>query len=107
MATVTFSLPDLGEGLIGATVIEWLVEVGQEIELNHPMVEVETEKGSVEIPSPVNGTVVTLHAGEGEAVTVGAALITFETADQAGIVGTIPTEERPTRRVRLRPPGAN
>ncbi len=105
MGRQTFTLPDLGEGLVEATVLEWLVAVDEEIELNAPLVEVDTTKSAVEIPSPAAGRVVELHAQEGETIPVGAPLVSFETADQAGIVGTVPTEERPTRRVRLKPPG--
>ncbi|GLU47839.1 biotin/lipoyl-containing protein [Nocardiopsis ansamitocini] len=100
----TFALPDLGEGLVEATVLEWLVRAGEHIERNQPLVELETSKSAVEIPSPHSGTVARLHAAEGEVLAVGAALVTFEVEASAGIVGTVPTEERPTRRVRLRPP---
>jgi pyruvate dehydrogenase E2 component (dihydrolipoamide acetyltransferase) len=104
VATVVFRLPDLGEGLVEATVIEWMVAEGDEIAQNAPLVEVDTSKVAVEIPSPHSGTVVTLHAPEGGVVPVGEPLVTFETGDQAGIVGTVPAEEKPARRVRLRPP---
>ena len=83
------------------------VEVGEAVDQDYPLIEVETEKASVEIPSPVSGTIVALHAGAGEMVAVGAPLITFETADQGGIVGTVPAERQPSRRVRLRPPSAS
>ncbi|MUL42467.1 biotin attachment protein [Streptomonospora sp. PA3] len=102
----TFHLPDLGEGLVEATVLEWLVRPGDRVERNGPLVEVETTKSAAEIPSPHAGVVARLHAEEGETVAVGAPLVTFEVAaqDAAGIVGTVPTEEAPRRRVRLRPP---
>ena len=106
MATHVFHLPDLGEGLQEATVVEWFVAEGDVVERNKPIVEVETTKAVVEIPSPVAGTITALHVAEDEVVAVGAPLVTFETAAQAGIVGTVPAEERPTRRVRLRPPGS-
>lgn len=108
MAEDTFTLPDLGEGLVEATVLEWQVAVGDTIERNAPLVEVETTKSAVVIPSPRTGRVVELHAGEEEVVPVGAPLVTFavtpEGSSGAGIVGTVPQEERPTRRVRLTPP---
>ncbi|MDA8372125.1 MAG: biotin attachment protein [Nocardiopsaceae bacterium] len=105
MAEQTFTLPDLGEGLVEATVLEWLAEPGERIERNQPLVELETTKSAVEIPSPHSGVIVRLHAEEGAVVQVGAALVTFETEQAAGIVGTVPREEeRPSRRVRLRPP---
>ncbi|GAB3210071.1 biotin/lipoyl-containing protein [Marinactinospora thermotolerans] len=104
MAEQTFALPDLGEGLVEATVLEWLVRPGERVERNQPLVELETTKSAVEIPSPCSGTVVRLHASEEETLRVGAALVTFEVDSAAGIVGTVPGGERPTRRVRLRPP---
>lgn len=104
MADVEFPLPDLGEGLVEATVLEWLVAEGDEIERNTPLVEVETTKSAVELPSPQAGRVLRLHAAAGEVVQVGSPLITFAVGDSPGIVGTVPAREAPTRRVRLTPP---
>lgn len=104
MPSVVFPVPDLGEGLPDITILEWLVTEGDEVQHGAPLVEVETLKGSVEIPSPASGTVLELHAGEGDTIPVGEPLVTFGTADEAGIVGAVPREERPTRRVRLTPP---
>ncbi|MHB1172130.1 MAG: biotin/lipoyl-containing protein [Lacisediminihabitans sp.] len=105
MAEITFTLPDLGEGLREATVLEWLVAEGDFVERNAPLVEVETTKSAVELPSPQSGTVARFHAAEGETLDVGAPLITFRVEDdQAGIVGTVPEEAAPTRRVRLQLP---
>jgi pyruvate dehydrogenase E2 component (dihydrolipoamide acetyltransferase) len=104
MAVHTMRVPDLGEGLLEATVLDWLVAVGDAVGLNDPLVEVETPKAAVELPSPVAGVVTALHAAQGETLAVGSPLITLDTADQAGIVGTVPTDEKPTRRVHLSPP---
>lgn len=105
MAEVTFPLPDLGEGLVSARVLEWLVAEGEWIERNAPLVELETTKSAVEIPSPQAGRVLRLHVGEDEELAVGDPLVTFTVDDdQAGIVGTVPRERKPTRRVRLTPP---
>ncbi|MEP6481957.1 MAG: biotin/lipoyl-containing protein [Rhodoglobus sp.] len=102
MPEKTFPLPDLGEGLIDATILEWLVSVGDSIERNDPLVEVETTKSAIELPAPMSGVIKTLHAENGESVAVGAPLVTFVTPDDvAGIVGTVPTEATPSRRVRL------
>ena len=103
MAETVFHLPDLGEGLIEAKVLEWHVAEGELVERNAPLVEVETSKSAVEIPSPQTGRVVRRHAAEDESLRVGDPLVTFE-VDQAGIVGTVPREDKPARRVRLRPP---
>lgn len=104
MAEVTFPLPDLGEGLISARILEWLVAEGDWVERNAPLVELETTKSAVEIPSPQTGRVTRLHVGEDEELAVGAPLVTFTVEDQAGIVGTVPEDRTPQRRVRLTPP---
>lgn len=102
MAELFFPLPDLGEGLIEATVLEWLVEPGEQVERNQPLVEVETSKSAVELPSPQAGRVLRTFGDPGEVIPVGGPLIVFEVADDAaGIVGTVPKEEVPKRRVRL------
>jgi pyruvate/2-oxoglutarate dehydrogenase complex dihydrolipoamide acyltransferase (E2) component len=107
MPSVVFPVPDLGEGLPDVTILEWLVAEGEEVALGAPIVEVETLKGSVEIPSPAAGKVRELHGAEGDTIPVGEPLITYDTAEEAGIVGAVPREERPTRRVRLKPPGSS
>lgn len=102
MAEVSFPLPDLGEGLIEATVLEWLVAPGELVERNQPLVEVETSKSAVELPSPQAGRVVRIFGEPGTRISVGEPLIVFEVPDNtAGIVGTVPKEEAPKRRVRL------
>lgn len=73
-----FRLPDLGEGLTEAEVMQWLVAPGDSVALNQTLAEVETAKAVVELPSPYEGTVSTLHADAGETVAVGAPLIAFE-----------------------------
>ncbi|MGB7237562.1 MAG: dihydrolipoamide acetyltransferase family protein [Rhodococcus sp. (in: high G+C Gram-positive bacteria)] len=79
----TFLLPDLGEGLTEADLLSWSVAVGDTVELNQIIAEVETVKASVELPSPYAGTVVALHAEEGWTVDVGSAFIDIETDDDA------------------------
>ncbi len=73
-----FRLPDLGEGLTEAEVVQWLVAPGDSVALNQTLAEVETAKAVVELPSPYEGTVSTLHADAGETVAVGAPLIAFD-----------------------------
>lgn len=102
MAEISFPLPDLGEGLIEATVLDWLVAEGDQVERNQPMVEVETTKSALELPSPQSGVVKKVYGAPGEVITVGEPLIVFEVADDtAGIVGTVPSGAAPKRRVRL------
>jgi 2-oxoisovalerate dehydrogenase E2 component (dihydrolipoyl transacylase) len=74
-----FKLPDLGEGLTEGEVVRWLVKEGDVVTLNQPIVEVETAKAVVEIPAPYAGTVVKLHAGEGDTLDVGAPLLSVDT----------------------------
>lgn len=75
MTTQTFDLPDLGEGLTEAEVVRWLVAVGDTVALDQPIVEVETAKSIVEVPSPFAGTVSELHGEEGRVMEVGRPLI--------------------------------
>jgi 2-oxoisovalerate dehydrogenase E2 component (dihydrolipoyl transacylase) len=117
-----FVLPDLGEGLADAELVAWHVAVGDEVTLNQVLVEVETEKAVVELPSPFAGTVVELLAAAGETVRVGAPLIAIaiatgdETSDETTaapaarrgeaeekvpmLVGYGPSEAPPSRRRR-------
>jgi pyruvate dehydrogenase E2 component (dihydrolipoamide acetyltransferase) len=107
----SFLLPDLGEGLTEAEIVAWHVAAGDEVALNQVLVEVETEKAVVELPSPYAGTVVELLAGAGETVAVGSPIITVDTSGTEGappggpavervptLVGYGPAEGRPSRR---------
>ena len=79
MATIkTFYLPDLGEGLPDATVVEWHVKEGDTIKLDAPLVSMETAKAVVDVPSPYNGKVTKLHGAAGDVIETGAALAEFE-----------------------------
>lgn len=73
--TKVFLLPDLGEGLTEAELVNWLVNVGDEIRVDQPIAEVETAKSMVEVPSPYAGTVAALHGEPGETLDVGKPLI--------------------------------
>ena len=63
-----FLLPDLGEGLTEAEIIRWLVGIGDQVAVDQPVVEVETAKATVELPSPFSGTVQALHGAAGDSV---------------------------------------
>ncbi len=82
-----FLLPDLGEGLTEAELVNWLVAVGDEIRVDQPIAEVETAKSMVEVPSPYAGTVAVLHGEPGQTLDVGKPLISVTpvgaTADAA------------------------
>ncbi|MEO8367347.1 MAG: dihydrolipoamide acetyltransferase family protein [Pseudoxanthomonas sp.] len=77
-ASKTFHLPDLGEGLPDATIIEWFVKEGDVIRLDEPLVSMETAKAVVEVPSPVSGKVLKLAGNTGDIVVTGAMLAEFE-----------------------------
>ena len=70
-----FKLPDLGEGVAEGEIARWLVEVGQHVEEDDPLVEINTDKTTVEIPSPASGTVARILVGPGELVPVGTPLV--------------------------------
>src|SRR6266480_59890 len=72
-----FKLPDIGEGVNEGEVVKWFVKEGDPIRENDPVVEVMTDKVTVQIPSPVTGKVLQLRAKEGEVVKVGATLVVF------------------------------
>ncbi len=70
-----FKLPDLGEGLTEGEIARWLVQEGQEIAEDDPLVEVQTDKTTVEIPSPAAGKVASILVEEGKVVPVGTILV--------------------------------
>src|SRR6476661_2311663 len=78
MANKTFLLPDLGEGLPDATIVEWFVKEGDTIRLDENLVSMETAKAVVEVPSPVSGKVLKLAGGAGDVVVTGTMLAVFE-----------------------------
>ncbi|MDR2996553.1 MAG: 2-oxo acid dehydrogenase subunit E2 [Microbacterium sp.] len=89
-----FRLPDLGEGLTEAEVVQWLVQPGDTVALNQTLAEVETAKAVVELPSPYEGTVSSLHADAGETIAVGAPLIAFEVEGAEDAAPEAPSEEK-------------
>jgi 2-oxoisovalerate dehydrogenase E2 component (dihydrolipoyl transacylase) len=74
-----FKLPDVGEGLTEAEILKWSVAVGDKVEINDMLVEIETAKSAVELPSPVAGTIGELRVAEGEIVAVGTVIVTVVT----------------------------
>ncbi len=73
-----FNLPDLGEGLPDAEIVRWLVKEGDKVSLDQPMVEMETAKAVVEVPSPFDGTITKLNGNAGDVIDVGAPLVEFD-----------------------------
>ncbi|WP_327068048.1 2-oxo acid dehydrogenase subunit E2 [Kitasatospora sp. NBC_01250] len=88
-----FTLPDLGEGLTGAEVVRWLVEVGDVIAVDQPVVEVETAKAMVEVPCPYGGVVTARYGEVGEERAVGQPLVTVAVSPEPGT--TVPDAAGP------------
>lgn len=76
-----FKLPDLGEGLPDAEIVEWHVKVGDTVEVDQPMVSMETAKAVVDVPVPMAGVVTKLYGEPGDVIDTGAPLIEFDTGD--------------------------
>jgi len=81
--TTDFAMPDLGEGLTESELVAWHVAVGDPVELNQPIAEIETAKAIVQLPSPFAGTISELYAEPGATVAVGAPLVSFTLNDEA------------------------
>ncbi|MGP3534280.1 dihydrolipoamide acetyltransferase family protein [Microbacterium sp. RD1] len=77
MPVVEFALPDVGEGLTEAEILSWLVSEGEVVRVNDLLVEVETAKAVVELPSPAAGTVLSIHVEAGTTVPVGTVIVTL------------------------------
>lgn len=83
MSEEVFLLPDVGEGLVEAEIVTWKVKEGDVVTLNQPLVDIETAKATVELPSPYAGTVVKLHGNPGDLMEVHKPLITFDVGGDA------------------------
>src|SRR6476620_6152378 len=97
MTERVFVMPDLGEGLEEGRIVRWLAAEGATVELNQPLVEVETAKAVVEIPSPFAGVIRVLHGSDGDDIPVGAPLVTFEVAGGADAPATSPSMDASTQ----------
>ncbi len=78
-----FKLPDIGEGLTEAEIVRWLIAEGEPVEADQPIVEVETDKAVVEIPSPYAGVVIEHGGAEGETIEVGQILVVIGEAGES------------------------
>lgn len=83
MSEEIFLLPDVGEGLVEAEIVTWKVKEGDVVTLNQPLVDIETAKATVELPSPYAGTVLKLHGNVGDVMEVHKPLITFDVGGDA------------------------
>src|SRR5215831_12981544 len=73
-----FYMPDIGEGVVEGEIVTWKVKVGDRVKLDQPLVEVMTDKATVELPSPRAGTIVQIHYQDGQICPVGQILVTIE-----------------------------
>jgi len=90
-----FRLPDVGEGLTEADIVAWHVKPGDQVEVNQIIVEIETAKAVVELPSPWDGTVARLLADEGQTVDVGTPIIAVDVSGEPAVAGKTDDPERP------------
>ena len=89
-------LPDIGEGVAEGEIVRWLVKVGESVKEDQPLVEVMTDKASVEIPSPRTGSVEAIHVEEGAMVPVGTTIISIAVAGEvAAVAVAAPTHAAP------------
>jgi pyruvate dehydrogenase E2 component (dihydrolipoamide acetyltransferase) len=98
-----FKLPDLGEGMQEAEVVEWLVKPGDILKLDQTMVKVETDKAVVEIPSPVAGRISEIRVADGQVAKVGDVLVVFETATSTNGGSSTPSQSATAAPVITRP----
>ncbi|MGF1760491.1 2-oxo acid dehydrogenase subunit E2 [Photobacterium sagamiensis] len=100
----SFTLPDLGEGLAESEIVEWHVNVGDNVKVDQVILTVETAKATVEVPSPYSGKVVARYGNEGDVINIGSLLLEFEEqsetakpiekqADAATVVGNVSQQD--------------
>src|SRR5437762_774455 len=87
-----FKLPDVGEGVAEGEIVKWLVKVGDAVKEHQAIVEVMTDKATVEIPAPAAGTITSLNAKEGDTVPVGSVLFVMETGAAAAPAANAPAQ---------------
>jgi pyruvate dehydrogenase E2 component (dihydrolipoamide acetyltransferase) len=89
-----FHLPDIGEGVVEGEIVSWKVKVGDKVKLDQPIVEIMTDKATVEIPSPRAGTIAKINFKDGDICPVGKVLVVI---DEEGGTAAQPTAPAPTR----------
>ena len=93
MGTYEFRLPDIGEGVVEGEIVTWHVKVGDTVREDDPLLEVMTDKASVEIPSPVDGTITSTTGAPGDIIPVGQVCIVFDVEGEGTSTGTTPEPE--------------
>ena len=111
MGTFEFKLPDIGEGVVEGEIVEWMVAVGDSVKEDDPILSVMTDKATVEIPSPCEGTVTSMVGEAGDILPVGAVCIVFEVegdgnAGQESAPEPSPAKEAPPAKKKVEAPPA-
>ena len=83
-----FKLPDIGEGVIEGEIVTWKVKPGDAVVEDQPLVEVMTDKATVEIPSPRAGTIIDIYGKAGDKIKVGAVLLKIDSRGRSGNIST-------------------
>ena len=89
-----FRLPELGENIESGDVVKILVSVGDSVTKDHPLMEIETEKANIEVPSPVSGTIKEIHVREGEKVKIGQLLLTIDEGAEEKEIERVEVKEK-------------
>ena len=95
MGTFAFKLPDIGEGVVEGEVVEWMVAVGDTVKEDDPILSVMTDKATVEIPAPCDGTVTKIIGEAGDILPVGVVCIEFEVDGDGNASASEPEPEAP------------
>ncbi len=99
-----FKLPDIGEGVVEGEIVAWKVAVGDVVAEDQPLVEVMTDKATVEIPSPRAGTVTSLQGGEGDVIEVGSVFVVLDDGVEAPVAAPVaPVAEAPVAKAPAKP----
>ena len=93
MALFTFKLPDIGEGISAAEIVAWHVKAGDHVEEDQPIADMMTDKATVEMESPVTGTVLRLAGEVGDQIAIGAMLVEIETESEGEAVAPPPPND--------------
>lgn len=96
MAVEEVKLPDIGEGVAEGEMVKWLVKVGDKVSADQPIAEVMTDKATIEVPSPISGTVKELKVKEGDMIPIEATLLTLDSSGAATATEPAPAEKAST-----------
>ena len=103
MARFTFNLPDIGEGIAEAEIVAWHVKVGDKVEEDGRLADMMTDKATVEMESPVAGTIVEVAGEAGDVVAIGSPLVVIETDGELPVEAPAPKAEVVREEVRRQP----